>query len=44
MQKLTQTILETLLSYTIPAVKQGAETEEELNKSIWTGTISSIIK
>lgn len=39
-----QNIIGSLLAYTIPALRQGVETEEELNKSTWTALISEIIK
>jgi len=43
-QELCQNIVSTLLAYTVPAIKHGAETEDELKKSTWTLVISEIVK
>ena len=42
--EINQNIIATLLAYTVPALKQGEETEEELNKSAWTALISETLK
>lgn len=43
-REVAQNVIGSLLAYTIPALKQGVESEEELNKSTWTAVVSEIIK
>jgi len=43
-EEIEQHIIETLLAYTVPALKQGSESEEELNRSTWSSIVAETIK
>ncbi|CAG7819337.1 unnamed protein product [Allacma fusca] len=42
--EINQNIIATLLAYTIPTLRLGEETEQELNKSTWTALVSETLK